>query len=100
MLFPTVSELIRALRPVKMDAKQLEAEATSDTKPENLYIEVRLQVHDEGGWALHTGSAQYDDDHTGFWGEDYIGPESDLREVAKGLIQEVKDHAYIYGDSK
>ena len=98
MEFPTVTELERALVPVKLEAKRLQAEAGDIDDTTELYIEVRLQVCEDGGWQLHTGSAQFDDDHTGCWGHDHVGPESDLREVADGLIEEAMDQAYIAGE--
>ncbi len=98
MEFPSVTEVKQALQVVKLEAKRLAAQAKEGDNPEDLYIEVRLQVYDEGGWQLHTGSTQYDDDHTGFWGNDHVGPDSDLREIAEGLIEEARDYAYIYGE--
>lgn len=61
-------------------------------------LDVRLQVSESGGWALHTGSAQYDTDHTGYWGSDTLAGDSATGavslEMAKGLVDQVlEDYA-------
>ncbi len=51
--------------------------------------DVRLQVHD--GWTIHHGSADYDQDHRGFWGAGSVSARDSLatlREAARGLVSE------------
>ncbi len=52
-------------------------------------MDVRLQYHDNGGWCLHTGDSQYDQDHRGHWGAGYLTRATNCRELAKELIDEV-----------
>jgi len=54
-------------------------------------IDVRLQVLDDGGWAVHSGQACYDTDHHGAWGASIMDGESDLTEIAEDLIEQVKE---------
>lgn len=62
--------------------------------------DVRLQVYEDGQWAIRWGLSDYDQDHRGYWGSSSIEPTStfgDLLEVAKDLIsqaeeQEAQDH--------
>ena len=58
--------------------------------------DVRLQVH-EGSWSLHSGDAQYDTDHRGYWGAASVSVDdtnATLRQTAKDLIRQVEeDHA-------
>ena len=57
-------------------------------------VDVRLQVWPNGGWAIHTGPSDYDQDHRGFWGCSCISWErQDLTEIARSLIDQAKDHA-------
>lgn len=47
-------------------------EVASELRAINDYVEnecdVRLQVYPNGSWAVRFGSADYDLDHTGYWG--------------------------------
>lgn len=56
--------------------------------------DVRLQVCDDGGWALHYGDSSYDQDHRGFWGASCLPARRRpgfLRHVAEDLLEQVKD---------
>jgi hypothetical protein len=59
--------------------------------------DIRLQLVD-GSWALHTGDAQYDTDHRGWWGASAVEAGASLRhcrELATALIGEaVSDMAW------
>lgn len=57
--YPTWRELTEALKAIK---------ARLGPRQE---IDVRLNVQ-EGGWALLTGDACYDDDHRGLWGASHL----------------------------
>jgi hypothetical protein len=55
-------------------------------------MDVRLQVHENGAWEIHTGDSQYDLDHRGFWGASYLTKSTNCRECAKDLIDKAMDH--------
>lgn len=62
-----------------------------DEAGENYGLDVRLQVENDGNWSLHTGDAQYDTDHRGFWGAGTLVPDmtkAAIRELARELIDE------------
>mgnify|MGYP001558271987 CR=1 FL=1 len=100
MKTPSVTELVKHLGPVKFIANRIRREAKPDADPREQYIEVRLHVYDNGTWALGVGDveAACDEHHRGFLGRDIVGPDEDLREVAKSLLEEVRDHMYIHGE--
>lgn len=61
-------------------------------------VDVRLQVYDDGSWALRVGSSDYDQDHRGFWGASCLGARESLRrcrDLARDLIEQVRDHAAL-----
>ena len=54
---------------------------------------MRLQVHD-GGWYVHSGDAQYDTDHRGYWGAASVSEDDSdgaLQDTARDLIRQVED---------
>lgn len=53
------------------------------------YIDVRLQVMSDGSWAIHTGDAQYDTDHRGYWWNETLTKRSNCRDLARDMICEV-----------
>ena len=57
--------------------------------------DVRLQVTADGGWAIHTGLSDYDQDHRGYWGASWLPVYSrgSMRELAKDLIDQARDQA-------
>ena len=59
------------------------------------YVDVRLQVVPDEGWALHTGISDYDQDHRGHWGADSLRVygRQNLRELARDLIRQARDDA-------
>jgi hypothetical protein len=61
--------------------------------------DVRLQVHG-GSWSLHSGDAQYDTDHRGYWGAGSVSKDdsqASLRTTAKELIAEVEEDYAMKG---
>ncbi len=60
-------------------------------------IEVRLQVTGPDDWQLHSGDAQFDQDHCGCWGASYVQPDDtddDLKVTAGALLVEAgEDYA-------
>ena len=52
--------------------------------------DVRLQVNDDGGWTLHYGSSDYDQDHRGYWACSYINrgcTRAESRDIAIKLVE-------------
>jgi hypothetical protein len=81
-----VAEQVRAF------AKELSTYRPEDLADEegNVGGDVRLQVVD-GDWMIHTGDAQYDQDHRGRWGAGWVPAGAGAREclrIAAGLIAE------------
>ena len=65
-----------------------------DCEEEDNYIPVRLQIVN-GSWELHSGDAQYDTDHRGYWGASCIDnplDEEQALDLAQELIDEALDH--------
>lgn len=63
---------------------------TGDLDTEDRGIEVRLQVVDDTYHVL-SGDPQYDTDHRGFWGSEYIPvrtTKQELKDTARGLIDD------------
>ena len=56
-------------------------------------LDVRLQVLEDEDWVIHTGDAQYDTDHSGFWGAGYLTKCSNCRDLARDLINEAAEQA-------
>lgn len=52
--------------------------------------DVRLNIQGDG-WNVLWGPSDYDSDHRGFWGCSCLDRKSNAREVAKDLIEQVKD---------
>jgi hypothetical protein len=66
--------------------------------------EVRLQVYDNDKcveWAVRWGLPDYDQDHRGYWGYDYVpgnGRRFSSERLAKELIQQVKEQYSIISE--
>lgn len=86
MKLPSVRSIAIALAPIK-------TMATLDNK----FMEVRIQLDEDGDWRLHTKPQESEDDHEGFWGHDIVDSKSDLQVVASNMLQEVMDHLYVHG---
>jgi hypothetical protein len=53
--------------------------------------DVRLQVHGEN-WYIHTGSADYDTNHRGYWGASPLPwGRANLAGLARELVEQAKD---------
>ncbi len=65
---------------------------------ENL-CDVRLQVHKDCGWTIHTGDSSYDQDHRGYWGSSFLPgcnrngrpKRFDSVDIARDLIEQCKE---------
>ena len=61
---------------------------------ESGYGDIRLSMTDDGSWEIHTGDAQYDTDHRGYWGAETVSAgasKAECRNIARDLIEQVKD---------
>lgn len=86
MLFPSIAAVASELQDINA------TELTTADADEG--IEVRLQVRDDGTWAVHGGDPSYDTDHTGHWGASSIpgnGERFDARAVARELIEQAQE---------
>ena len=84
MRFPSIEAVAEALRDVNAN---VEGEC-----------DVRLQVYEDGQWAIRFGSPDYDSDHRGFWGASSIpgvakgrARRFDSREIARELIEQARE---------
>lgn len=69
------------------------AEDLSEPGSDFVGTDVRLQIGGDGGWQLHFGSADYDQDHRGFWAASCIRrgcSRKEANEVARELIESVE----------
>ena len=54
--------------------------------------DVRLQVWEDGRWAVHVCSPDYDQDHRGYWGASYLSYDrQNLTDLARDLINQCAD---------
>lgn len=101
MKYPSISEVAAELSAIADDVKDIGIEA--DEPGETPYVDVRLQVHTDGSWQVHSGDSQYDTDHRGFWGSSAIpadGSTFNPRDVAFDLIHDVMDHCAQSGHER
>jgi hypothetical protein len=83
MRFPSIASVEAALK-----------QARQEVDPGEDMMDVRLQVYEDGSWAIRTGLSDYDQDHRGFWGAGSLTASSmvkELRDTAKGLLEQVRD---------
>ena len=84
--FPSIAHVTEALKEAREEAVRYLNEGED--------MDVRLQVYEDGAWALRTGLSDYDLDHRGFWGAGSVTATSlvkELRDTAKDLLEQVKD---------
>jgi len=58
--------------------------------------DVRLQIDSDGDWSIHSGSAQYDQDHRGYWGSSIVSKQdsdADLQEIVADLMSQAAEQA-------
>ena len=54
--------------------------------------DVRLQVWEDGNWAVHVGLSDFDQDHRGYWGASCLSYDrQNLTELARELIDQCAD---------
>lgn len=86
---PSVAHVERALRGAHADLRRIGALTKGG------WVDVRLQVYEDGQWALRTGLSDYDLDHRGFWASGSLPfPKStQFRTMARALIAQCADAA-------
>ena len=90
MKFPAIKDVARDLKNI---ARQISKYGLPEVEEGG--CDVRLQVLPDGGWSVHSGDAQYDQDHRGYWGASSLPYDGHFNatEVAKDLIEQAKDAA-------
>lgn len=90
MQWPTIDDVAEELRLINLNTEAEDEEG----------IDVRLQVYEDGAWAIRVGDPSYDTDHRGYWGASGvpgvlggIPGRFNAREVARDLIEQAKDMA-------
>lgn len=91
MRFPSIAAVAKALR-----AAQRETDWRDGEEP---WRDVRLQVYENGAWAIRFGPSDYDLDHRGFWGASSI-PKGRFRsfDVAREIISQARDQRACVSD--
>lgn len=88
--FPSISSLRS-----KLAGSRRHTVAADFADGETPGTDCRLRVLPEGGgWQLLTGSADYDQDHRGYWGAGFLPlARTNLTELARDLIDQAKEHS-------
>jgi hypothetical protein len=88
MRFPSIKSVAAELRGINKEA------GAGHDYDEYSSVDVRLQVYEDGAWAVRWGSSDYDQDHRGYWGASSV-PGNNRRfhseDVARDLIDQAKD---------
>jgi hypothetical protein len=87
MRFPSIRTIASALRDINREAE-------ADLTDPEAGVDVRLQIEEDGCWTLHSGDAQYDQSHKGYWGSSSVpgnGQRFKSQETARDLLEQVKD---------
>lgn len=85
MKFPTIKMVSRELKDLKSHV---------DFSKNNPEIDVRLQVYENGQWAIRLGLSDYDQDHHGFWGSSCLSSRCNCVDIARDLLDQVKDQYF------
>jgi len=88
----SVDEVVAELKAIRDDLASIDPEP--DVPAEDDFMDVRLQVLDDGSWMLHTGDASYDTDHHGSWGAGTmtaLDTDEELLTLAQDLISQADD---------
>jgi len=91
MAFPTIPEVAAELRRINSSVETEDDEG----------VDVRLQVHPDGGWNVHWGDSSYDQDHRGYWGSSSVPGDNrrfSSKDVARDLIDQAKEQKATGGD--
>lgn len=95
MKFPSIARVSAELRRINTTVIDVCAEHGADCEDDcAAYIDVRLQVYPDGDWAVHSGLADYDTDHRGFWGSSSVpgnGRRFSSTDIARDLIGQARE---------
>ena len=93
--FPSIASVRSALAAEKRDLRKFcSRDDLLGEDGDSAYTGVRLQVYEDGSWAIRTGSPDYDQDHHGYWGASSLSYDREnLRDLARNLLEQAKDHA-------
>ena len=93
---PPVASVVNRLKYVRDHICEPVPTFEDPQEPCDYTVDVRLQMYDDGTWAVRSGDSSYDNDHRGFWGCDCVtGDDSDaaLARIAANLIDQCGDCA-------
>ena len=95
--FPSISSVRAALVAEKKSLrKYCSREDLLSEDGDGAYTDVRLQVYEDGSWAIRSGSSDYDQDHRGYWGAYLLSfDRENTTVIARDLLEQAKDHAAI-----
>lgn len=99
-LYESRQDIIADLESIQDTTEFMDEEDVDGDDDSCRWIDVRLQAHGDGSYAVHSGDASYDQDHTGYWGAGSIGPDTDCASLAYELIEEANDDAAQSGEFK
>ena len=93
--FPSIASVRSALVAEKRNLRKFSSlDDLLGENGESDSTDVRLQVYEDGSWAIHTGNPDYDQDHRGYWGASSLSYDREnLRDLARDLLEQAKDHA-------
>ena len=93
--FPSISSVRSALVAEKQSLrKYCSREDLLSEEGDGACIDVRLQVYENGSWAIRSGSSDYDQDHRGYWGASLLSfDRENITVIARDLLEQAKDHA-------
>jgi hypothetical protein len=97
MRFPSIKDVSSEIRGI---VRYPELADPENEDHEGNWMDVRLQIWNDGSWNIHTGDSQYDQDHRGFWGATSIPMigRFDSRETAKELLEQAREDAWQSGE--
>lgn len=99
--FPSVDEVSEALAGKLAYLKEefgesFRTDELDEGDSEIINADVRLQVENDGAWAVHCGDAQYDQSGLGYWGSGGLSADmtpDDVTALARQLLEEAAEVA-------
>jgi hypothetical protein len=91
---PTVKDLAAEVYAYGRDLASYDPADITEAGTDTPGGDFRLQVYCDGGWATHTGSADFDQDHQGHWGATFVPAgctRADAKAIALDLLQQAED---------
>jgi hypothetical protein len=90
--FPRVKDVAAGLVAIKKATDFDWLDEVGDTDDDgNGYMDVRLQVHEDGGYSILTGDSSFDQDHRGYWGAGSMDRRTNCLDLARQLLDEARD---------